>query len=511
METVELTPYHEAPFGQALLSRGNLRLMLSAGSALTLAIMGSSILPIAAAFASTGVVCAVTLMGVVALANLYTCDLLLRQAYVAGKTNYEELAYAVGGEPWLIVTQLSIVVLLVGTLVGGMVQVGQAGAAALNFFAGASIPAWVSEDDKSRFVTSLATLLFVAPLCLVKQLRQLEYVGHACVPAVIWLMVAVTGDSLSAGLPALGNELRIMGFDSIHAMSGVVATFGFTFYIQPILMPMIAEMPRGDVGIKILAWSARFVTLGNAFLTYCVLGFFGAARYGAATKGNILQNEWIGGKGWQGLLNVFMCLYIAVSGPPSEFPVRHTLDLWFVRLLTRLGVENAKYRFKWRRHLAETSLVLGASLGIALAFPDDSAWVLLITGATGVCMVSYVIPVGNHLMMYYGLARCQRVLRAELKRNPSFHWWADVSVHSQFHGHVLLEKLQSTAVDLHDALPLLGPNAAHGAPNVLEYRKEPALSGPVGIAYEALTQVCLPLLVLVIGLVSSIAALTTAD
>lgn len=40
MESVELTPYHEAPFGEALLSRGNLRLMLSAGSALTLAIMG---------------------------------------------------------------------------------------------------------------------------------------------------------------------------------------------------------------------------------------------------------------------------------------------------------------------------------------------------------------------------------------------------------------------------------------------------------------------------------------
>lgn len=46
-------------------------------------------------------------------------------------------------------------------------------------------------------------------------------------------------------------------------MSGVVATFGFTFYIQPMLMPMIAEMPRGNVGIKILAWSARFVTLGK--------------------------------------------------------------------------------------------------------------------------------------------------------------------------------------------------------------------------------------------------------
>lgn len=81
----------------------------------------------------------------------------------------------------------------------------------------------------------------------------------------------------------------------------------------------------------------------------------------------------------------------------------------------------------------------------------------------------------------------------------------------QFHGHVLLEKLQNAAVDLPDALPLLGPNAEHGAPNVLEYRKAPAFSGPVGIAYEALTQVCLPVLVLAIGLISSIAALTTVD
>lgn len=96
-------------------------------------------------------------------------------------------------------------------------------------------------------------------------------------------------------------------------------------------------------------------------------------------------------------------MYIATSVPPTEFPVRHTLDLWLVRLLTKLGVEDAKYRFKWGRHLAETALVMGAALGVSLAIPDSSAQVLVVTGATGVCMVSYVIPVGNHLMMYYGL------------------------------------------------------------------------------------------------------------
>lgn len=46
-------------------------------------------------------------------------------------------------------------------------------------------------------------------------------------------------------------------------MCGAVSTFGFAFYIQPVLMPMIAEMPRGKVGLKILSWSTRFVVLGE--------------------------------------------------------------------------------------------------------------------------------------------------------------------------------------------------------------------------------------------------------
>lgn len=54
----------------------------------------------------------------------------------------------------------------------------QAGAAALNFFPGAPIPSWLSEDDKSRLVTTLAVLLFVAPLCLVKELRQVSITSY---------------------------------------------------------------------------------------------------------------------------------------------------------------------------------------------------------------------------------------------------------------------------------------------------------------------------------------------
>ncbi|GAQ87696.1 Amino acid transporter protein [Klebsormidium nitens] len=509
-ENERFVPYHEAPFGERLMTRGNLRLMLSAGATLTLAIMGSAVLPVSSAFASTGIICSVLLMVVVALANSYTSDMLLRQAYVAEKTDYEDLAYAVGGELWRVVTQLSIIVLMMGTLVGGIEQVGQAGSTALTNFGGDSIPTWLTDDGKGRFIMAATVLVVVFPLCLIKQLRQLEYVGWAGVAIVIWLMIAVMVDSISAGLPAVGNDLPVVGFISLSAVCGAVSTFGFAFYIQPVLMPMIAEMPRGKYGVKMLGWSNRFVVLVNAFVTYFILGFFGAARYGADTEGNILQNAWIGGGVWQGLLNVAMCLYLAVSLPPIEFPTRHTLDIWLVKLLTAVGVEDAAHRFRWGRHLTLTTLILGVALGISEAIPDNSAKVLLVTGATGVCMVSYVIPVGNHLMLYFGVARCQRRLKAELMRNLSLHG-GDVSVHSQYRGHVLLKELQNLAVPLKDALPPLGPNSENGPPNVLEYRKEPSYPGVFGTLYEAVTQVGAPLLVLAVGVFCSVAALTTIN
>lgn len=41
-----------------------------------------------------------------------------------------------------------------------------------------------------------------------------------------------------------------------------VSVFGFAFYIQPMMMPLLLEMPKGKVGVKLTSWSARIVVLG---------------------------------------------------------------------------------------------------------------------------------------------------------------------------------------------------------------------------------------------------------
>ena len=48
---------------------------------------------------------------------------------------------------------------------------------------------------------------------------------------------------------------------------------------------------------------------------------------------------------------------------------------------------------------------------MAVAFPDSSYKVIRITGAVGVGLVAYIIPVINHYCLYFGITKAQRAPR----------------------------------------------------------------------------------------------------
>ena len=66
------------------------------------------------------------------------------------------------------------------------------------------------------------------------------------------------------------GEFEAVGFNDFSSVTGAVSTFGFVFYIQPIMMPLLSEMPASERGVKILSWSTRIVVLGElAVLQSC--------------------------------------------------------------------------------------------------------------------------------------------------------------------------------------------------------------------------------------------------
>ena len=48
------------------------------------------------------------------------------------------------------------------------------------------------------------------------------------------------------------------------------AVYGFAFYVQPMLMPLLQEMPAGPLGVSLMTTAVRVVTLGEGAPPACL-------------------------------------------------------------------------------------------------------------------------------------------------------------------------------------------------------------------------------------------------
>ena len=60
------------------------------------------------------------------------------------------------------------------------------------------------------------------------------------------------------------------------------------------------------------------------------------------------------------------------------------------------------------RNALVTAAIVGAALGVALGLPDASASLFALTGATGVCLVAYVLPICAHWALPAALGEGRR-------------------------------------------------------------------------------------------------------
>ena len=95
------------------------------------------------------------------------------------------------------------------------------------------------------------------------------------------------------------------------------SVLGFAFYVQPMMMPLLHEMPAGQRGIVLTTRAVYIVVMGVAMAVYGVVGISAAARYGLETQGNVLVNNWLGGLP-EGVLDAVMAVYLSISIPPMQ-------------------------------------------------------------------------------------------------------------------------------------------------------------------------------------------------
>jgi len=364
---------------------------------LTLGILGSSCLPICWAFSRCGVVTGLLLSVVVAISNAYTGNVVLVAAYVLKKSTYEGMCEAASSsKAWKVGAQISLILLLFGTLAGDAALLADSGTKAIAHFEGSPyIPDWFLND--SRYPMLLLTAVLVIPLSFTKHIKSLERAAVAGLLLIIGLIGIIMNSALSSGLPAIRNgELPIFGLPSgtRGQIPAAFSVLSFAFYLQPMLLPLLSEMPGGAEGLWIMCKALRVVTLGIALATYSLLGFFGAARYGKDTAGDLLMNEWLPQE-YSGYLDAAMAAYLAISMAPIVVTMRYMLE----SIGNNDSLDSSSNRLVYVRNTMASILLPTL---VAAVFPKESAMIFAATGATAVCMISYIFPIGVHAYLYFG-------------------------------------------------------------------------------------------------------------
>ncbi|KAI3429787.1 hypothetical protein D9Q98_010100 [Chlorella vulgaris] len=366
------------------------RALFSATATLTLAILGSSVLPVPYAFSRLGVLPGLGVMLLVALSNAVAGTLLLRAAASLDKHTFEGLAEAVGGRSWKLATETCLVLLLYGNLTGDFCLLADMGSIAAGAVYPGGPPPWLVAGG-GRLIMGVLAVLVVFPLSCLRHMRQLEKAGMAGVAFVAALAAIFVYQASAEGFPAVrSGELPLLRPAVAAGVPESVGVLSFAFYLTPMLLPLLREMPAGSVGVDLTCRAVQIVTAGVAYVIYAVMGFFAASRYGLRTEGDVLVNSWLPAR-WDGVLDALMVLYLSVCMAPIAFTLRCQLE--------NLLIEEGSTMLRGRQVLLTAACLL-SSLLLAMAFPTQAEKMFAVTGATAVCAVCYVVPVAIHLRLY---------------------------------------------------------------------------------------------------------------
>eukprot|EP00201_Polytomella_parva_P012349 CAMPEP_0175072368 /NCGR_PEP_ID=MMETSP0052_2-20121109/19864_1 /TAXON_ID=51329 ORGANISM="Polytomella parva, Strain SAG 63-3" /NCGR_SAMPLE_ID=MMETSP0052_2 /ASSEMBLY_ACC=CAM_ASM_000194 /LENGTH=605 /DNA_ID=CAMNT_0016339851 /DNA_START=124 /DNA_END=1943 /DNA_ORIENTATION=- len=359
-------------YGKVKDSKG--RALYSALVTLTLGVLGSTVLPVPYAFSNCGIMTGVLTMLLVAFANDCTCCMLIRAAAYTGRSSYEQLALWSGGRRAKIFTQISLILLLYGTMCGGLAFLSDVAHIMVEEGLNpASVPSLLRDDGRPVMILVVLTVLL--PLCLQRHIREFERAATFGVVVVIALCSVIIHKAVSTGFPAVRDgELPVFKVKWNSHLPEAFAVLGFAFYMQPMLMPLVKEMPPGPEGSAISERAVHITLYLVACGAYGTVGVFGASAFGSSTQSNIMVNRILSGQTPTLILYAALLGYLCCGMVTTHYALRASLDELLV---------GPDAPFTWVRHVMETLAILSASVAVAVNLPDAGGKNLCVDGVYG--------------------------------------------------------------------------------------------------------------------------------
>uniref|UniRef100_A0A3Q3X1Z7 Amino acid transporter transmembrane domain-containing protein n=1 Tax=Mola mola TaxID=94237 RepID=A0A3Q3X1Z7_MOLML len=328
------------------------------------AIMGSGILGLAYAMASTGIVGFCILLSVVASLAAYSIHLLLKLCDQTGINSYEDLGAKALNKPGK-VTMSSYLFILKSEL-----------PEAINGFLNSESTgnAWYEDG---RLLLILITLCVVLPLSILPKIGFLGYTSSVAFLFVLYFVVVVVVKKWSIPCPLPHNVTTLSeAFQSAYA----IPTMAFSFLCHTAVLPIYCELDRPS---KSRMQNVTNVSISLSFLLYLISAVFGYLTFYAHVDSELLHGYGVYLPRDIMVITVRLAILLSVllTVPLIHFPARKAA------ILLLFG----RRPFSWLIHVLATLTILGVVLLMAIFVPDIRN-VFGVVGSTTSSSLLFVFP-----------------------------------------------------------------------------------------------------------------------
>ncbi|XP_051251837.1 probable sodium-coupled neutral amino acid transporter 6 [Dicentrarchus labrax] len=359
------------------------------------AIMGSGILGLAYAMASTGIVGFCILLIVVSTLAAYSIHLLLTLCDQTGINSYEDLGGRALQKPGKVMVGIAILIQNIGAMSSYLFILKSELPAAIDSFLSTDSTgnAWYEDG---RLLLILVTLCVVLPLSILPKIGFLGYTSSIAFFFMLYFAVVIVVKKWSIPCPLPHNVTTLSGTFQISNSSDsectpklfvissksayAIPTMAFSFLCHTAILPIYCELDRPT---KSRMQNVTNVSIGLSFLLYLISAVFGYLTFYAHVNSELLlgYDTYMPRDIMVMTVRLAILLSVLLTVPLIHFPARKAV------ILLLFGGRP----FSWLIHIIATLGILGVVLLMAIFVPDIRNVFGVVGSTTSSCLL-FVFP-----------------------------------------------------------------------------------------------------------------------
>uniref|UniRef100_A0A2I4CUT4 Sodium-coupled neutral amino acid transporter 6 n=1 Tax=Austrofundulus limnaeus TaxID=52670 RepID=A0A2I4CUT4_AUSLI len=359
------------------------------------AIMGSGILGLAYAMASTGVVGFCILLVLVSSLAAYSIHLLLKLCDQTGINSYEDLGEKALHKPGKVMVGIAIVAQNIGAMSSYLfILKSELPAAICSFLSSENTGhAWYADG---RLLLILVTVCVVLPLAMLPKIGFLGYTSSLSFFFILYFTIVVVVKKWSIPCPLPHNETTLTGTFQVSNTSDsectpklfimstrsayAIPTMAFSFLCHTAILPIYCELERPS---KTRMQNVSNIGIGLSFLLYFISALFGYLTFYGHVESELLlgYKTYLPRDIMVMTVRVAILLSVLLTVPLIHFPARKAV------ILLLFGGR----AFSWWIHIISTLIILSVVLILATFVPDIRTVFGVVGSTTSSCLL-FVFP-----------------------------------------------------------------------------------------------------------------------